>query len=896
MTPQPIPSDGEGAMTKDVEAANQWKATGPLRSGMEYLLPFTVTLLTLFVAFAWAGVYPFGPTAALREDGIYQYVGFFGWLSRIAHGDGSLFYSFSKSLGGQTISLFSYYLASPLNVVMALVPPREIAKALTILIAIKLSLMSEALYIFLRLRFGHRGMTTVLSSSAYGLSICNFIAGSNLMWLDGMIALPIICLGIHRQVHLNKRTLLLATTALMILANWYSAYMVCLFSIFWFIFELVELTKTRTIRVVLCCGLNYAVTMILALGISSFLFLPTAQSLIGSGTAGSSTVSSDQPFFTTSLLDLMGKYYIGATAITPDYTNTSDAFYCSCLIIIGTISYLFCSRDKVRVKVFFVSALLILALSEISPKLSLIWTGFSRADSYNPRFHFLMIFLYCICTSKLFEDIKRARAYLNGLFIPLPAILLIAFLFTWNSSHPYAWIGLLFIQVAIICFTAVMLAVYSQFRIRKASSVSIWVVALTMLTISLIAENAYVIKRVYVNDTSSRRLDVNDFSTYIDSMQRLSAGENDGSTKGVRSEHLGISYLGTGTTTFPTGENLALGTGGISHYSSAGDDSTKKLLGHLGYNGVMGTRGITYYNSQLLLMDSILSIGRVEVGTGFHPTTGLTFENSIDTPYGKVSLLRNDKAISPAFAISNSCTDIRWTDDRFDNQELFVNSLTGLDQTFYDRQTNFTSTTVTSDGWNVFDLEISVPGPLYLDLHRNTQAWIKLENEDVQSYGSWEFDSNIIYLGDYDSGSHVIIYVKSADGSKINAGDLELATLDMNAYQTAIDRLSVHELTIDSFSDGSIKGHIESNGEERLFVTVPFSRGWKASVNGEAVEIQNLDGMMSIPLIKGSNRILLDYETPGLKKGIIISIVSLVVAIPYCRHESFRKLIRGFSR
>ena len=54
-------------------------------------LSFFVALLLLMIACVCGGIFPFGKTAMLREDAIYQYVGFFGWFSRVLKGEANLF-------------------------------------------------------------------------------------------------------------------------------------------------------------------------------------------------------------------------------------------------------------------------------------------------------------------------------------------------------------------------------------------------------------------------------------------------------------------------------------------------------------------------------------------------------------------------------------------------------------------------------------------------------------------------------------------------------------------------------------------------------------------------------------------------------------------------------------
>ena len=57
---------------------------------------------------------------------------------------------------------------------------------------------------------------------------------------------------------------------------------------------------------------------------------------------------------------------------------------------------------------------------------------------------------------------------------------------------------------------------------------------------------------------------------------------------------------------------------------------------------------------------------------------------------------------------------------------------------------------------------------------------------------------------------------------------------------------------------------------------MPCSDGWTAKVNGKDVEIIKAHyGLTAVAVENGENSIEFTYNTPGLKEGIIISILSI---------------------
>lgn len=68
----------------------------------------------------------------------------------------------------------------------------------------------------------------------------------------------------------------------------------------------------------------------------------------------------------------------------------------------------------------------------------------------------------------------------------------------------------------------------------------------------------------------------------------------------------------------------------------------------------------------------------------------------------------------------------------------------------------------------------------------------------------------------------------------------------------------------------SFEATIVSPKEQVAFFSVPYDKYWKATVNGEAVEILDSNGMMIIPVKEGENSIVFKYEyTPVIVGGVL---------------------------
>lgn len=75
---------------------------------------------------------------------------------------------------------------------------------------------------------------------------------------------------------------------------------------------------------------------------------------------------------------------------------------------------------------------------------------------------------------------------------------------------------------------------------------------------------------------------------------------------------------------------------------------------------------------------------------------------------------------------------------------------------------------------------------------------------------------------------------------------------------------------------------INLSKENLVFFSVPYDKGWSATVNGKPADILQANvGFMAVRVPSGESEIRFDYRTPGLRLGQMISLCSLVVFVGY---------------
>jgi hypothetical protein len=81
-----------------------------------------------------------------------------------------------------------------------------------------------------------------------------------------------------------------------------------------------------------------------------------------------------------------------------------------------------------------------------------------------------------------------------------------------------------------------------------------------------------------------------------------------------------------------------------------------------------------------------------------------------------------------------------------------------------------------------------------------------------------------------------------------------------------------------------------------VFFSVPFEGGWTAFVNGKPVEILKVNaGFMAVLAPEGSSRIVFEYETPGLKIGLLITVITALLSAVYVAVILIKRVYRPIT-
>ncbi|MEU9857960.1 YfhO family protein [Streptomyces sp. NPDC047974] len=222
---------------------------------------------------AVARIFPFGPRHRSVNDLANQFVPFHAHLWDLLHGrsDGGLLLDWRAGWGTSFLPDYGTYLSSPLAPLVALAPRADVEYAVYALTVLKTALAAAAAaFLLRRLSTAPAWWWPALLGAGYALCGWSLVEGAyNPMWLDGLIAFPLLCLVAEWAREGVRPLLAVLTAAVCWTANFYTAYMATLGAL---LFLLARLATTGGLRP--RPVLRAAVSTVLGVGLAAPVLVP----------------------------------------------------------------------------------------------------------------------------------------------------------------------------------------------------------------------------------------------------------------------------------------------------------------------------------------------------------------------------------------------------------------------------------------------------------------------------------------------------------------------------------------------------------------------------------------------------------------------------------------------
>ena len=862
---------GKLQIKTEYEAANKFeKGTFSKMSKkiITLVIPPILTASILFFIFYLQNLAPFGSNSLASMDARIQYIDFFAYLKDLLEGRADLSYTFSKTLGGTYIAVFSYYLSSPLNLLVVFFDKADLNTFFDLLVFLKLCIAAVTCGIFIRCRFRKiSALISILLSVSYALMQYNIAQSSNIMWLDGMYMLPIILLGVHRLFEGNSIKLLSLSIGLSILFNWYSAGINCLFSGIWFIMEslmvfFVQKKGTLLLKQML---LRYFLAAALGIGLSACLFIPTILALMdGKGGIGLNGLS---PGLLGNPLTLISNLTLSAKS-----SRGSVSLYAGSFATIGCIAYFLSEKNEILEKrIHALIVAIVIAIFYFGP-LSFVFSLFRPVESYWYRYSYVGSFTIIYLAGCFYSKWKNYRpddVSKNILKAGIGVMLALLILDYGNSIYPFKYTSLtIFIYLCISCALAISIK-YASFRfLRYACIVCLIITATADLGI-----NTYLLAKAYRATNIEKDIAyIQDGSTLVEELKNFDNGFyriNQTSSRHQDDEGLTANY----------NEAAAYSYASISGYTSAPENIQLDFLDHLGYR----TNGfaMNIVNTSILPADSLLGVKYVLADIEI---PGLKKVETIPARNGK-QVYQNPYCLPLAFIYSGK-------NGKFDSEPgnpfLYINAR--YSELMGKPVELFQPIEYCSNGAEyLLQAPLNQSDLLYGNIRSSKELNAKLYINDVFQTGYSKWLAPSVFYIPQDGQKEIRIRLET-DHDLDSIQDVQFYKLDLEMLEQISIQISSSAADSISIENGKISGTVTAEKGELLYLSVPYHAQWKILRNGEPVNPLLFGNcLMSIPLTEGMNVIEMTYSIRGLKIGICISVLSLAILAWNLRHYRIKK-------
>lgn len=886
-----------------------------------FLLMCIVAFLPFFTegkSFVWgAGV----------EDGLSQHfsaLAYYGEALReffcnlLAGHPKLVMWDMSLGYGADILSTLNYYaIGDPLNLLYGFVSPKNTETMYDFMIVLRMYLAGITFIMYAR-KMKKRSYGTVIGALVYVFSgFCFRLGLRHPFFINPMIYFPLLCLGIEKIYQRERPYVFIFAVCVSAMSNYYFLYMLTIFAVIYAWIRFYKYTEENKMKNFFLTILKFGMYYTLGIAMAAVILLPSVIGFLGNGRYGNGVDWK-------SLIVYPGKYYLLFIENFIGYGNMGSNTNAGYLPIVGIVVLftLFSQRMKhKKYRVAFIASIIALIL----PIFGYAFNGFSYA---NNRWAFALSFIVALLTAEMYPRLfvmsKRQQIGIGAGIIIYTVFCIIV-----NASGEeilknkgiMAACGLIAVfYILLLIFQR--LGYDTQKRIVRVSMAILLLISVGVHGYYRFDPKGYAYTQEFMDQGQAYR-------TLKEDNIRMLSKVNDPSVyrvhaEGYRYKNYGlINHLNTISGYYSITAKCVTDT--IKGYDTLGMQYADKYKGvdqRLGLLSLAGVKYITVAHNSQVAKD-VSSKGDVPYGV------------EKQSKKGNITLYKNKYALPFAYAYDSYMTEQQYEQLNGIGKEQAMLAQIILNQHPADKEIQHNEQRNDPDIQTISlpETRISSPkGKKYADItvpvEKDKETYLYFKN--LVYHGKKNGDDNFILTGrkgtkgilvtqnDVQQKIHIqstfnpyyfgrkdyIVKInhqtsKAKEKVRLNFlspgeyefDDISLITVPKKDVLARLKERKENSMKQIQYEGNHFRGVYHAKKDQILCVTIPYSKGWKATVNGNRTKIYKANGMfMGIIMKKGTQSVKLDYETPGLKIGAWISLVAWIgLGIYGLYFEKYRK-------
>ncbi|MGX7138443.1 hypothetical protein RV15_GL000689 [Enterococcus silesiacus] len=833
--------------------------------GGSFFLPF------LLLAILWfsLGLAPLGNNNLLVSDLGTQYMPFLSAFKQFFQGETYSLYSFSDALGGTILPLSAYYLLSPFNLFVLLFSYEQLPIAILLIITLKISLMGSSMFYYLQKTYQRSTVATLLFSTSY--SLCGFVTVYclNFMWLDALILLPLLILGIQRLWDQQKYVLYSVALFLSIVTNYYMGYMLCIFavcySLYWY-YQKTDASKKKSIWQFLKEGRLFFVTSFLT-GIStSFILIPAVEGML----ATKKTNFEWQTFLPTPNFGFSFLSQLGLGSVNFEWRlEHLPTIFSGILMVLLFITYFQLSAISKKEKIGAAFLVGFIFLSFWLELVNTIWHMFQSPAGFPYRNTFIFSFLMIKFAYEAFLKLKdgaKLTFIVPSIFSGLLLFGYIALKFSKEKifllSDYYVVISLVSIWLT---FGLVVLI-----QKRRGSKINGLYMILFLVVCSELVFNFWI---------SFKDIPFGNQEKFAQTYQIQDKIISD-----LQNEHPQLFRIKQTIDSDAAGYNeknngynnpILYGYAGVSSYTSTLDAKTQDTLHALGLYQ-KNDRRIAYVDESKVI--NLL----LNVNYQLTPEVKSHQKNISSDP--STNVYENEEAIGMGFLVSKEFGDLKLVKNQpLKNQEMILQQIQENKQGYF-QETQKVAWTAQADHHYTLTTKTTTDGELYLyapEFNWKKITSFRVNGEKIQP-AVYIATNQLFNLGYFKKDAVVQLQLESE--KELEEKAIELKTLQQETFHSFITKQKSQAIQLEEEVLGTLTGKITVTDSENslLYLAIPYDKNWQITVDGKKVKAKSVLGNFTgIELTSGKHQITMHYQQRNFIVGVLISISVLLSVLFY---------------
>ncbi len=853
-----------------------------------YFLSFLLPALILFVSYILFEVYPFGERSVLSLDLNAQYVYYYDYMYDVFAGDESIFYSWSRNLSGEFAGIIGYYLASPFNLIVWLFPRKFITEGLMVMMLAKAGSSGLACSFYLKKHRGFSNQTSLLFSVMWALCGYFVVQTMNPMWLDGLVALPLVIMGVESVCDKRRFAIYVVSLVYIFVANFYIGYMVGIFSAIYFLYYLASGRSEKNNHIAHVCVsvIVYAAASVSAILMSMWMILPVYKSLSNGKLEFTDNVYekelADTFIENFDIADIFIKLF--PTSYDTVRMEGMPMLYCGTLALVFAVVYFITNRVTVRERISMGFIIGVMVLCMYVRPIDMIWHGGQMPNWLPYRYSFVISFLLLMAGAEAFDKCESILPKHIGMaFAGLAAVLLFA---DKNNDSEY-YDAILTVAIPLLTLAVICTLAYAFRKYKKHIAMAVTLAVVVCLECFM---NTYVSLRdmhsdIVFSNRSTYRWDIPYTREVTEQIHSL----DDGFYRMEKTYHRCVN------------DPIALRMYGMSHSSSTLNAKAISLLKTLGYTS---REHYTRYDGNTMLTDDIFGVKYILAKdaktlpyTDTVPVTvkndaGITAyknEDALGFAYladSEIAGYSFDEPHSP-FAAQNSLAKVLSGDKpltvfkpvadmEFDSENIRSGTTT-------DAHFSYRKIKEDNEAWISYTITAEADAPIYMYLPTIYERGCELYIDGEYRFNYYQYENfSIEYLGTYNKGDTFEVKLKLLDDAVYFSATqfYYVDTEELDKFNERMQRMN-EDTVLERTGGCRLELSVNADEDQVLFTTIPAEEGWTVLIDGKETEWTTTleDSLLCVPVTQGEHDIVLEFVPAGLKVGIIFSISGVLTFV-----------------